>query len=85
MSDGSLQKNLLTMILHTQSFSYEENVILSYELNEKFKFNTQVILHKKKYWVIKFNSNDALNLKNLIKPYMHSSLAYKIPKIDTNL
>jgi len=61
MSDGSLQKNLLTMILHTQSFSYEENVILSYELNEKFKFNTQVILHKKKYWVIKFNSNDALN------------------------
>ena len=49
MSDGSLQRDFLTMILHTQSFSYEENLILSNELNEKFKFNTQVISHKQKY------------------------------------
>ena len=84
MCDGSIQKDLLTMVLHTQSFSYEENLLLSNELNEKFKLNSQVISHKKKYWVIKFHSNDALNLRNLIKPYIHSSLNYKIPACAKN-
>jgi len=49
MCDGSIQKDLLTMVLHTHSFSYEENLLLSNELNEKFKLNSQVISHKKKY------------------------------------
>jgi uncharacterized protein YbgA (DUF1722 family) len=69
------------MILHTQSYTKPENVILSEELNAKFGFTTEVILHKEKYFCVKFNSKDALLLHNLIKPYMHSSIAYKIPKI----
>jgi LAGLIDADG DNA endonuclease family len=82
MCDGSLQNDKKTMILHTQSFSYEENLILSNELNKKFNFKTKVISHKVKYYVIKFDSNDAFNLKNLIKPFMHLSLSYKIPILD---
>jgi hypothetical protein len=35
------------MILHTQSYTKTENLILSRELNEKFGFNSEVILHKK--------------------------------------
>lgn len=42
MGDGSLQKDSKTMILHTQSYSENENLILSKELNEKFGFKTEV-------------------------------------------
>ena len=79
MGDGSLQKDNKTMILHTQSYTKTENLILSKELNEKFYFSTEVISHKKKYWVIKFNYKDAPILRNLIKSHVHSSLIYKIP------
>jgi hypothetical protein len=81
MGDGSLQKDQKTMILHTQSYTRLENFILSEELNEKFGFTTEVILHKDKYFCIKYSSKDALLLHNLIKPYVHSSMAYKIPKV----
>jgi hypothetical protein len=47
MGDGSLQKDNKTMILHTQSYTKTENLILSKELNEKFYFSTEVISHKK--------------------------------------
>ena len=52
MDDGSLQNDKKTMIIHTQSYSYEEVMILSYELNKKFNLNSRVIPHKKVYWVI---------------------------------
>jgi hypothetical protein len=81
MGDGSLQKDRKTMILHTQSYTELENFILSEELNAKFGFTTEVIPHKDKYFCIKFNSKDALLLHNLIKPHVHSSMAYKIPKV----
>jgi len=49
MGDGSLNKDKKTMILHTQSYTKTENLILSRELNEKFGFSSPggVILHKK--------------------------------------
>gem|GEM_PF-6688772 len=49
MGDGSLQKDNKTLILHTQSYTKIENLILSKELNEKFGFLSEVIEHKKKY------------------------------------
>jgi len=54
MGDGSLQKDQKTMILHTQSYTRLENFILSEELNEKFGFTTEVILHKEKYKLLFF-------------------------------
>lgn len=73
MGDGSLNKNK-SMILHTQSYSREENLILSGELNEKFGFKTNVVPHKQKYWVIVFNSEDTILLSKLIKPYIIPNL-----------
>lgn len=81
MGDGSLQNDKKTMILHTQSFTYDENLVLSNELNEKFGFSSEVILHKKIYWVIKIPSSDALLLYSLIKDFIHSSMKYKLPTI----
>jgi hypothetical protein len=79
MGDGSLQSDNETIILHTQSYTYDENILLSTELNEKFGFETKVISHKQKYWVIKFSSKDGPTLRQMIKPYMHISFSYKIP------
>jgi hypothetical protein len=56
MGVGSLQKDRKTMILHTfclklkskgQSYTKTEKFNLSRELNEKFGFRSEVILHKK--------------------------------------
>jgi hypothetical protein len=81
MGDGSLNKNKnrKTMVLHTQSYTKTENFILSTELNEKFGFRSEVVLHKKIYYVVKFNSKDALILYNIIKSYIIESMAYKLP------
>lgn len=82
MCDGSLQKDKKTMILHTQSFDYNTNLIISNELNNKFNFNSSVINHKHKYSVIKIpkeNINNLKNLKNLIKNHIIKSMEYKLP------
>jgi LAGLIDADG DNA endonuclease family len=50
MGDGSLQQDQKTMILHTQSYTRVENLILSAELNAKFGFTTEVIPYKEKYF-----------------------------------
>lgn len=54
MGDGSLQKDNKTMILHTQNYTYNENLLLSKELNDKFDFHSplcgEVIPHKKIYF-----------------------------------
>jgi len=78
MDDGSLQNK--TMIIHTQSYSKEEVTILSNELNIKFNFNSRVIPHKKIYWVILIPSENFEALSQLISPYMHPSMLYKLNK-----
>lgn len=76
MGDGSLNKK--SMILHTQSYSEEENLILSKELNDKFGFKTKIVPHKNKYWVISFSTEDTVLLSKLIKPYIIPSMVYKL-------
>lgn len=79
MCDGSLQKDHKTLILHTQSFSYQENLMLSLELNEKFNLNSHVISHKVKYFVIEFPKQDSQRLNELISCFMIPSMMYKVP------
>lgn len=81
MSDGSLAKDLQSMILHTQSFTLEENTLLSTELNDKFGLHSRVILHKEKYYVIFIPREDAKLLHDLIAPHIISSLKYKVPRL----
>lgn len=81
MCDGSLQKENLTLILHTQSFSLQENTILATELNAKFHLNSRVILHKTHYYVIKFPRHDSEKLVALVENYLIPSMLYKLPKL----
>jgi len=79
MDDGSLQNDKKSMIIHTQSYTKTEVELLSSELNTKFSLNSRVIPHKQKYHVIFIPSNDANILYNLVSPYVHSSMSYKLP------
>lgn len=79
MSDGSLQNDHRSMILHTQSFSLDENEMLSRELNAKFSFHSRVIAHKNIYWVIFIPREDAVKLRQLIEPHVIPYFKYKLP------
>jgi len=78
MGDGSLNSDC--MILHTQGFSYDEQLMMSQELNAKFGFHSTVIPHKKIYFVIRIPNKDLRTLRELISPHMIPSMSYKVPK-----
>lgn len=79
MCDGSLQKDKASMILHTQSFTLEENLVLKNELNTKFNLHSRVILHKKRYYVLFIPKRDKVQLAFLIKKELIRSMLYKCP------
>ena len=88
MCDGSLTKTKKALILHTQGFTEKESIILSKELNEKFKLNSKVISHKhketdtrkeKNEFTILIPTEDRAQLASLITQYMIPSMTYKIP------
>lgn len=79
MCDGSLAKDNKTLILHSQSYSFEENVKLSTFLNVQWGFQTKVIQHKEKYHVIQIPSRDSPRLKTIMSKYIIESMLYKLP------
>ncbi len=81
MCNHSLQKNKKTIILHTQRFNLKENSIISVKLNQKFKLNTKVMVHKEKYDVIEIPVYDSVYVFKLINEYIISSMKYKLPCI----
>lgn len=79
IGDGSLHREKRVVTLHTQSYNYEENLLLSKELNEKFLFSSKVVKHKTSF-VIQFPTKDANKLHTILSPYLLSSMKYKLPK-----
>ena len=82
MCDGSLQKDYKSLILHTQSFTFGENVMLSLELNEKFHLHSRVIPHKVECFAIEIPKGDSQRINQLISPFMIPSMMYKVPKFQ---
>jgi len=79
MCDGSLAKDRKTMILHSQSYSFEDNTKLSTLLNVHWGLQSKVIQHKAKYHVIKIPSSDNLLLNSLISKHIIEDMSYKLP------
>nr|AWA82140.1 hypothetical protein [Cantharellus cibarius]AWA82172.1 hypothetical protein [Cantharellus cibarius] len=85
MCDGSLDKDKKTMILHSKSYSFQDNIKLSTLLNVQWGLNTKVIAHKDKYHVIKIPSSDSLLLNSIISNHIIESMSYKLPiKVKMN-
>lgn len=77
IGDGSYNGYL---ILHTQSFTYDENLLISKELNAKFGLHSRVEQHKHKYYIVRFPASDNQKLAKIITPYMLECFSYKLPK-----
>lgn len=79
MGDGRLHRDKRVLTLHTQSFTFHENIILRKQINSIFKMHSQVKKHKDKY-VIQFPTKDANCLHDMLIKYTISEIKYKIPR-----
>jgi hypothetical protein len=78
MDDGS--KTGKGFRLNTQSFTKDENLILIQILKDKFNLDCSLHFHNKKnnQYRIYIKTKSMPDLKNLIYPYFHESLLYKL-------
>lgn len=65
-------------ILHTRSFMIEDVKYLQSVLSENFGLVTRLEEKKKDQWVIYIPVRQATKLKDIVGPYMHESMLYKI-------
>lgn len=65
-------------ILHTRSFSLEDVKYLQSVLFEKFELKTRLEEKKKDQWVIFIPVRQKILLKDIVGPFMHKSMLYKI-------
>ena len=83
-ADGWKQKGMCDGLKHnrgvtiaTNAFSVAENELLINALNKKFSLNSRIISDHG-YPSIHISYKDLPQLQNLIVPYMHQTLLYKI-------
>jgi len=65
--------------MHTQGFTADEVNTLSKELNDKFGFNSWVTPNKGKL-IIRISSKEYSKFIELVDPYIHPGMRYKLPK-----
>lgn len=63
--------------LNTQSFTNEENLLLVKTLKDKFNLNSTVHKARQNY-IIYIKADSMSNFKNIVKPYFHESMLYKL-------
>jgi hypothetical protein len=77
MDDGAYA--ISGVYLHTKGFTFKDVYKLAAILNYKFKLDITVQSHEK-IPVIYIKASSVKNLKDLVKPYMHTSMLYKFGK-----
>ena len=77
MDDGSITAHKQT-VLHTRSF-YKKEVLFIMEILEKnFSLKTRIEEKKKNQWIIYIPVKQKVKLKDIVGPYIHESMLYKI-------
>lgn len=78
MDDGCCYKNKVR--LATNSFTLEENKIISQKIKDTFNIKTTLSLHKKSgTYCLLFSMRDNFILKPIIEPHIIESMKYKLP------
>jgi LAGLIDADG DNA endonuclease family len=65
-------------ILHTRAFNKEEVLLLQNALKVCFNLTYRMEEKTKNQWIIYIQVRQKIPLKEIIKPYMHESMLYKI-------
>jgi hypothetical protein len=89
MDDGSLNKGD-TVRLHTEGFTFEDNMLLKNMFESKWNISPIVTKRRvkykdeyKEYFYLRFNKEDSLHFFNIVKDYIYESMLYKIPSYIT--
>ena len=77
MDDGGKSVHNQT-ILHTRSFNKEEVEYLQTVLNQNFELRTRLEEKIEDQWVIYIPVRQKVKLKDIVGPYMHESMLYKV-------
>lgn len=64
--------------LHTRAFTLEEINLLRKTLKINFNLNTSAIEKVSNQWIIRISLKQKLKLIDIVKPYMHDSMLYKV-------
>lgn len=65
-------------IIHTRSFSKNEIFNIQKVFNENFDLTTRIQENTKNQWIIYIPIKQKIKLKQIVGPYMHKSMLYKI-------
>lgn len=65
-------------VLHTRSFCKKEVLFIMEILNKNFYLKTRIEEKKKDKWIIYIPVEQKVKLKDIVGPYMHESMLYKI-------
>ena len=84
MDDGSMYhtKNYPYIKLHTEGFSFEENLILKSILDNRYSVDARINKYRrgdKEYCFLRFNKDDSNKLFSIINPYIVPTMYYKLP------
>ena len=77
MDDGGISAYNQT-ILHTRAFNKEDVIYLQSVLKKNFGLVTRLEEKKQNQWVIYIPVKQETKLKDIVGPYMHKSMLYKI-------
>ncbi|MCD4666509.1 hypothetical protein K8R47_01715 [archaeon] len=84
MDDGCYNRRGKSCNIHTNGFSYEENLIIKKWFETRWKIYPKITGIKKvdypgKVWYfLRFNVNDTKKIIEIVKDYIHPSMRYKI-------
>jgi len=84
MDDGSIQKNKLKdgsisnyITIHSNNFDYKTQEKFVKKFND-YGIDCSINKNKDKYYYLRFNKENTIKLLELISPYVHESMNYKI-------
>jgi hypothetical protein len=78
MDDGSINSKSGNLNLHTNAFTYEENLLLQKWFKKKFDLDVNIQKEKHKYFKLYFPYGSASRLAKMILPYVPSCMGYKL-------
>lgn len=76
--DGSFDKKNKCLVIHTNSFTLEEDIFLSELLLKKFGLNFSIIKARKDQYVLRLAKVCMPKLVNLVRRHVPESMLYKI-------
>lgn len=83
MDDGGYHKSGL--ILHTNSYTKKDVELLQFVLLNKFNIKTNIWLKNNNHYLIYITASSLPTVRNLVLPYMHSSMKYKVHANKKNI